>query len=99
MALIDELITDWENRTASLRCNEVVAGLESLEFVVKTAKSPGHKLYTHPRLRGFLGSSFNCGHGKNEQIKKDYIRKILRILRENRDEILEFQQVLNRDRT
>jgi len=40
-------------------------------------------------LRLPLGS-YNCGHGRNPEIKSAYIGKILRILRQYEDEIIDF---------
>jgi hypothetical protein len=87
MALVDDLIEDWKGRKASLRCDDVAAGLTSLGFVVKEGKSPGHKTYSHPYLPDFRGSSWNCGHGKNPGVLSSYIVNIVRVLRQYRDEL------------
>lgn len=87
MALVDELIADWKERKASLRCDEIAAGLMSLGFIVKEGKSPGHKTYSHPGLAGFIGSSWNCGHGRNPEILTSYIVNIVRVLKQYRDEL------------
>ena len=87
MALVDDLITDWKARKASLRCGEVASGLVSLGFVVKEGKSPGHKTYSHPKLPGFKGSSWNCGHGKNPEILSSYVVNIVRVLKQYRDDL------------
>ena len=87
MALVDDLITDWKARKASLRCDEVASGLVSLGFVVKEGKSPGHKTYSHPKLPGFKGSSWNCGHGKNPEILSSYVVNVVRVLKQYRDDL------------
>jgi hypothetical protein len=92
MARVDELIEDWKARKASLRCSEVVAGLESLKFIVKSVGGAGHKTFSHPQLADFYGSSFDCGHGKNSEIKSNYIVKILSVLRTRRDELAAIEQ-------
>ena len=87
MARVDDIIDEWKARKASLHCGEVVAGLESLKFVVKAVGGAGHKTFSHPLLKDFTGASFDCGHGKNPEIKSNYIVNILRVLRARRDEL------------
>jgi hypothetical protein len=91
---IDELL---ENSTrqlreagANMRCAEVTKLLTGLFFAVRDGKKGGHKLYSHPGLSGFPGSSFNCGHGKNPEIKRSYIRNILSIITEYEDQLKEY---------
>ena len=67
-------------RKADLRCSEVKEILEGLGFVVKDGNSGGHKVYSHPGLKEFFTSSFNCGHGKKSFVKPAYITNILRVL-------------------
>lgn len=66
-------------RKASLCCNEVVKLLEDLGFTVDS-KTAGHKVFTHRGLPEFYSGSFNCGHGKNPEIKPAYITNLLRTL-------------------
>ena len=87
MALVDDIIEDWQERKASLHCSDVVRGLESLRFVVKAVGNAGHRTFTHPGLEGFHGAAFDCGHGRNPEIKSNYIVNILRVLRARRDEL------------
>ena len=70
-----------------LKCFEVIRALESLGFTVKEGKSPNHKIFEHDELPGFTTGSFGCGHGKNGEVKRPYIRNILRILRDYEDEL------------
>jgi predicted RNA binding protein YcfA (HicA-like mRNA interferase family) len=76
---LDEAKQALGSRRASLRCGEITAVLEGLGFVVRSGKA-GHKVYTHPGLKEFTASSFNCGHGKNPEVKSAYISNILRVL-------------------
>lgn len=87
MTIVDELISEWSSRKSSLRCSEVVSGLMKLGFVIRSGKSNGHKTYSHPRLRDFFGAAFNCGHGKNPEVLSPYIRGILKVLRQYREEL------------
>lgn len=78
---------DWRMRISSLRCEEVCAGLAHLGFEIKNGKCPGHKVVSHSALRGFIGTNFNCGHGRNDVVKIAYIKKLLRVLSENQPEL------------
>ena len=61
--------------------------LESLGFEVRDGKRGGHKLFFHDGLPDFRSGSFNCGHGKNPEVKPAYITKIINVL-ETYDESL-----------
>ncbi len=75
-----EVIAELNARKGNLRCSEVTKFLKSLGFEVKEGKSPGHKIFTHDKLNDFFSGSYNCGHGKNPEIKRAYIGKIVGIL-------------------
>jgi len=79
-----------QESAGNLRCSEVKQILEELGFRVRDGKKGGHKLYTHPRIKEFFGSSYNCGHGSNPEVKKPYIRKILRVLDTYESEIRDY---------
>lgn len=64
----------------NLRCQEVVKLLERLGFEVRDGRRGGHKIFVHHAIPGFYSGSFNCGHGKNPEIKPAYITRILTIL-------------------
>jgi predicted RNA binding protein YcfA (HicA-like mRNA interferase family) len=74
-------------RPAGIRCHELVRLLEGLGFNVQRRRSGGHHTFTHPDLRGFHGSNFNCGHRDTDFIKAGYIRKILRLLNEFQEQL------------
>lgn len=80
-------MSDWQGRVASVRCLELCNGLEHLGFTVRKAGSSGHKVISHADLPEFWGANFNCGHGTNDYVKPVYVRKILRVLSENSDEL------------
>ncbi len=75
----------WRRRCTSLRCDEVCTGLVQLGFTVRDGRRGGHKIVSHSGLPDFLGTNFDCGHGRNGTVKPAYIRKLLRILDEFRD--------------
>jgi hypothetical protein len=71
-----------ESAAASLRCKDLVGALGRLGFEVREGKSPGHKVFTHPCIPEFTASSFNCGHGANPEVKRNYPRSVLKLLRQ-----------------
>jgi hypothetical protein len=44
----------------------------------------------HKGLPSFYSGSFNCGHGKNPEIKPAYISKIIQILKQYHDELNDY---------
>ena len=63
----------------SVRCSDLVSMLERLGFVARRGRRGNHRIVTHPRLPGFFGTSFDCGHGRDAQVRPDYVRKLRRV--------------------
>ena len=74
----------------SLCCEEVKSLLVGLGFEVRDGKQGGHKIFFHQGLPSFQSGSFNCGHGKNPEIKPAYIGKIIQILKQYREELEQY---------
>ena len=87
---IQNTINSLQQRKASLCCNDVKSLLVSLGFEVRDGKQGGHKVFVHQGIPSFMSGSFNCGHGKNPEIKPAYILKIIQILKHHRDELEEY---------
>jgi GT2 family glycosyltransferase len=85
-ARLAHTISQLQAAKSSIRCEELAAYMHDLGFVVR-AGDAGHKVVTHPGLKGFYSASYNCGHGRNPEIKPAYIGKILRILRQYESEL------------
>lgn len=81
----------------SIRCNELAEQLTRLGFEVKDGGRGGHKIFTHDGIPDFYSGAYNCGHGKNPEIKPAYIGKVLRILKQHEKEIIEFLKGQNDD--
>ena len=77
-ATYDEAVKELKQRSAS--CARVKQLLTDLGFDVKRCASGNHHAYTHSKLKGFLGSNYDCGHGANPVPKKPYFGKILKVL-------------------
>lgn len=87
---IANTIESLQQRKASLCCEDVKSLLVSLGFEVRDGKQGGHKVFVHQGLPSFLSGSFNCGHGKNPEIKPAYIGKIIQVLKQYHDELVRY---------
>jgi len=65
---------------ASMRCSELEELLVSLGFDVRDGKRGGHKVFVHDHLEDFRSAAYNCGHGRNPEIKPAYIRNVRQVL-------------------
>lgn len=74
----DEVVAVLKQQRAT--CAEIKHLLTDLGFDVRRCASGNHHSYMHPRIRGFLGSNYDCGHGKNPVPLQAYFRKILKVL-------------------
>jgi predicted RNA binding protein YcfA (HicA-like mRNA interferase family) len=77
---------------ATVKCSELCSYLEDLGFQVRDGRRAGHKIVTHPGLPDFYSTSFDCGHGKNPEIKPGYIRNILKTLKVHEQVLIGYLQ-------
>ena len=84
---IQSTIEKLQLHKTNLCCEDVKRLLQGLGFDVRDGKQGGHKIFVHPGLPSFMSGSFNCGHGKNPEIKPAYIGKIIQVLRQYNDEL------------
>jgi hypothetical protein len=82
---VNTVIKQLQQRKSSLCCEDVKRLLTELGFDVRDGKQGGHKIVVHQGLPAFYSGSFNCGHGKNPEIKPAYITKIIQILKQNQE--------------
>lgn len=73
-----------------MRCAEMTSLLKSLGFDVRDGSRGGHKVFVHDGIQGFTSGSYNCDHGRNPEIKRAYIRKVLVILRQYEAELTRY---------
>lgn len=66
-------IHQLQQHKSSLCCEDVKRLLTALDFDVRDGKQGGHKVFVHQNLPSFHSGSFNCGHGKNPEIKNLHI--------------------------
>ena len=84
---VENALRELERAGDSLRCKDLQRILESLGFEVRDGKKAGHKIVHHPDLPDFLGSSYTCGHGANPQVKPNYVRNMLKVVRHHEDNL------------
>ncbi|TAL72328.1 MAG: type II toxin-antitoxin system HicA family toxin [Rhodanobacter sp.] len=84
---LEEAIHRLDGAGASVRCRELAGLLEGLGFTVRDGKNGGHKVFVHAGLADFRSGSYNCDHGRDPEIKRPYIKNVLRILRQYEAEL------------
>lgn len=70
-----------------IRCRELQKLLESLGFEVREGRKQGHRVVVHPGLAAFTSASYSCGHGTNPEIKRPYIKNIIKIMHRYESEL------------
>jgi len=88
--LYDQAVQALEASKASMRCSDLTDWLSKLGFEIRDGSRGGHKIFIHDGLPAFHSASYNCDHGRNPQIKRPYIVKVLRILREHEVDLKKF---------
>lgn len=86
----NQVATQLKQQKSNLRCKDVADFLKLLGFEVRDGRRGGHKIYVHDALPDFMSGSYNCGHGKNPEIKAAYIIKIIRVLEEHQKAIEDY---------
>lgn len=84
---VTEAIQALQEAGASMRCNELQKILKSLGFEVRDGSKQGHKVVTHPGLEDFFSSSYTCGHGKDPEVKRNYVRSMLTLVKRYKEEL------------
>jgi len=86
MSAVATTISTWRQRVANLRCQEICDSLVHLGFRVRNGRA-GHRIVSHAGLPDWFGTDFDCGHGQNNTVKPAYVRKLVRILSDLKDEL------------
>lgn len=84
---VAEAIQALQQAGASMRCSELQRILESLGFDVRSGKKEGHKVVTHPDLVEFYSSSYTCGHGNDPEVKRNYVKSMLKLIKQYQVEL------------
>ena len=67
---------------------DLVGALERLASRCGTAE-PGHKVFTHP-ASPVHGLSFDCSHGANPEVKRNYPKSVLKLLRQYEADLITY---------
>lgn len=91
----DEVVATLSAAKRSIRCDELTVQQTRLGFEVREGKRGGHRVFVHDGLSDFISASYNCGHGRNPEIKPVYINDVLKILRRHDAEIVKYLETRN----
>lgn len=89
---VSALVADLRARKANVRCKELTELLKDLGFTITPGRG-NHKIVTHDGLDGFTSTSYDCGHGKDAQIKPPYITKVARVLSDYASELSRYLEI------
>jgi hypothetical protein len=84
---VQEALDVLTQNKKTIRCSEMQRLLVSLGFRVRDGRLGGHKTVSHPQLKGFYGSGYDCGHKADGVLKVCYVLKVAGVLRQYKDEL------------
>ncbi len=90
-----DMVMEKLKNSGTLKCSEFTYYLEILGFYIRNGKSPNHKICIHPNLSeitDFKTASFCCKHGRDGEVKKNYIKDIVKILKKYEPELKTFEK-------
>lgn len=89
--MFDTVIKRLDSSGTTIRCQDLASMLESLGFEVRDAKKQGHKIFVHHGVPLFTSGAYTCGHGRNPEIKKIYIKQVVRLLKRYESELIKYK--------
>jgi hypothetical protein len=69
----------------NITCEEMSKILSDLGFNVKRGANGAHHTFSHPKIKTFFGSNYDCGHGA--KMLPVYPKSVLRVLIELQDDL------------
>lgn len=88
--LFDGVVKRLNLSNTTIRCQDLANMLKSLGFEVRDGKKQGHKIFVHHGVPLFTSGGYTCGHGRNPEIKKIYIIKVVKLLEQYKIELIQF---------
>lgn len=76
--------------SANASCKDFTGILEDLGFIIEQCGSAGHKIARHPAISLNEFPDYNCGHNLGEAVKRPYIKKLHRFVKQHEDAIKEY---------
>lgn len=91
MTKFEKLLKELGDLTnsANTSCKEFTSVLEGLGFLIENCSNGGHKIAKHPAITLTDYPDFNCGHNLGEAIKRPYIKKLYKFVKQHEDAIKE----------
>ncbi len=75
---------------ASTSCREFTGVLEALGFQIVHCRSGGHKIAKHQAVHLIEYPDYNCGHNQGATVKRSYVKKLYKFVKQHEDEIKEY---------
>ena len=76
--------------SANTSCKEFTGVLEALGFNIENCGNAGHKIAKHPAITLTEYPDYNCGHNQGEAVKRPYIKKLHKFVKQHEDAIKEY---------
>lgn len=75
---------------ANTSCKEFTNVLTDLGFQIENCGSAGHKIAKHPAIELIEYPDYNCGHNQGAAVKRPYINKLYKFVKQHEDAIKEY---------
>jgi hypothetical protein len=75
--------------SANITCSQLTTTLKALGFSIRDGSNGGHKIAKHPAVSVLDSPDYNCGHKEGNKIKKPYISKLIKFVKNNEEAIKE----------
>lgn len=70
-------------------CKKFTNVLEALGFQIDNCGNAGHKIARHPAVSLIEYPNYNCGHNRGEAVKRPYIKKLYKFVKQHEKAIKE----------
>lgn len=94
MAEFEKLLRklDALTKSANTSCSEFTSILIELGFQIENCGNAGHKIARHPAVSITEYPNYNCGHNKGSAVKRPYIKKLHKFVKQYENVIKEYLQ-------
>lgn len=72
---------------ANTRCSDMNRILSGLGFRIENGSRGNHRTFHHDEIDKFLGGNYDCGHGRDAQLKKRYVEQVAKVVIEFEDDL------------
>ena len=86
----EKVLKRLSESASNISCKEMRKLLENLGFTVKSGNNGRHHTFTHPKIKGFFGGNYDCGHGAH--MLPVYPKNVLKILNDLQVELKELEK-------